>query len=191
MNRSDPPRILLTGSPGCGKSTVIRSVIKCLPFRPDGFHTREILRGEIRYAFETLTLDGKQGILAGLDLESPHRVGPYGVNIETVDQLAVPLIRKAAIEENLLIIDEIGPMQFFSAQFCQAVLEVLDSRASILGTIVQRSVPFADQLKARDDITIIEVTLENRDNLPDQILQQLQVLTGENRRFSPGCDRPR
>ena len=52
-----------------------------------------------------------------------------------------------------------------SPAFCQAVLDALDGGAPILGTIVKRSRPFSDPIKARPDVEVITVTRANRDLL--------------------------
>jgi nucleoside-triphosphatase THEP1 len=72
-------------------------------------------------------------------------------------------------------------MELFSAAFCQAIADALDSDCTVLGTIVKRSKPFSDQVKARPDVTLIEVHAGNRDDLVDDLVMRLQELN----RFDP------
>ncbi len=68
-------------------------------------------------------------------------------------------------------------METFSDVFCQTVLETLDAGCPLFGTIVQRSTPFSDRIKARPEVEVIEVTQANRDALVEIILDRLCELT--------------
>ena len=73
--------------------------------------------------------------------------------------------------------DEIGPMELFSAVFRQTVLDTLDAGCPLFGTVVQRSTPFGDRIKARSEVEVIEVTPANRDGLVEVLLGRLHELT--------------
>jgi len=171
--------ILLTGRPGCGKTTLIRQIIERLSVPAGGFYTQEIRQpgegstGGRRRGFEIITLDGRRGVLARVDLRSPRRVGKYGVNLPDLENLAASAVREAVAAGGLVIIDEIGPMEIASPAFRRAVLEALESPATVLGSIVQRSTPFTDPIKRLPQVTLIEVRLDNRQALAEKILQLL------------------
>jgi nucleoside-triphosphatase len=173
--------ILLTGLPGCGKTTLIRRIISLLPGPVHGFYTQEIRqpsklgKKQPRLGFEIITLDDQRGVLAHVDpakvnRRTKPRLGRYIINIPALETLAVPRIRKAIEEGGWAVVDEIGPMEIHSDSFCQAVEEVLDSQTNLLGTIVRRSTPFSDQIKARSEVTLLEVTTQNRDTLLEYVL---------------------
>lgn len=166
--------IFLTGSPGSGKTTLIRRVLARLTKPAGGFYTQEIREGGARKGFEIITLDGQRGILAHVNIRSKNRVSKYGVDTSALETLAIPTIQDAVQGKKVVVIDEIGPMEILSPQFCQAVMDVLHSDASVLGTIVQRSTPFTDQVKSRPGVTLIEVTSENREELTDIILRLVE-----------------
>ena len=126
--------ILLTGRPGCGKTTLIQRVLAGYVGRTGGFYAREIREGGVRTGFEVVTLDGRQGTLAHVCIKSGQQVGRYGVDVGAVERLAVPAIIQAARENALVVIDEIGPMEILSEAFCAAVTQVLDSKARLLGS---------------------------------------------------------
>jgi nucleoside-triphosphatase len=175
MNRA----ILLTGQPGCGKTTLIKRVIAQLDCVFGGFYTEEIRSEGIRRGFRIVTLDGQEGILAHESIDGPPRISKYGVDLECLEQVGVASIRRALDTADLIVIDEIGPMELFSEGFCQAVLEALADNKPVLGTIVLRSKPFSDQIKARDDVTVIEITPRNRDELVGRIIEMLRTTDQE------------
>jgi nucleoside-triphosphatase len=136
-----------------------------------GFYTQEICEAGRRMGFEILTLDGERGILAHVDIRSKHRISKYGVDLSALETLAIPSMLDAVEHNKLVVIDEIGPMEILSPEFRQVVLDILGKSASVLGSIVWRSIPFTDEIKSRPDITLFEVTPENRDELVDFILE--------------------
>jgi nucleoside-triphosphatase THEP1 len=53
-------KILLTGRPGCGKTTLIQRVVKDLALPAGGFYTEEIRQRGVRVGFKVVTLDAKR-----------------------------------------------------------------------------------------------------------------------------------
>lgn len=165
--------ILLTGRPGSGKTTLIQRVLANVMQQAGGFYTREVAPGGVRQGFEMVTLGGESGILAHEDISGPPRVSKYGVDVAALESVGVASIRRALEHGALVVIDEIGPMELYSDAFKQAVLDALDGDAVVLGTIVQRSTPFGDRVKARSDVAIIEVRRDNRNALEQEITARL------------------
>jgi nucleoside-triphosphatase len=165
--------ILLTGRPGSGKTTLIRRVLERFEGQAAGFYTQEIREEGERKGFEIITLDGQHAALAHVDIRSAQRLGKYHLDLGALERLAVPALRSASQRGALVVIDEIGPMELRSVLFRQAVTDVLESLSSVLGSIVQRSLPFSDEIKRRSDVHLVEVTPSNRDALVDQILDWL------------------
>ncbi len=110
--------ILITGRPGVGKSTLIRCVVEGLRERGytalGGFYTLEIKDSGVRKGFEIHTLDGRRGILAHVDVESPLRLGKYGIDLEGFERVALPGLEDAIKRGLTIIIDEIGYMELKS-----------------------------------------------------------------------------
>jgi len=165
--------ILLTGEPGCGKSTLIQRVLADLSLPTGGFYTQEVREDGTRKGFEIITLDGRRAILAHVNIRGPKKVGKYGVNLAALDGIAVTALQQAAHLHEVVVIDEIGPMEFLSERFRDVVMRTMQSDATVLGTIVKRSAPFTDQIKALPQVTLIEVHPENRDTLSSHILDLL------------------
>jgi len=118
---------LLTGKPGTGKTSLIKEAITGMEGKAGGFYTEEIRTRGIREGFRLVTLDGRRAILAHIDIHSSHRVGKYGVDTESLDRVGVSALRQAVQDCDLVIIDEIGKMELFSADFKDAVSQIIDS----------------------------------------------------------------
>ncbi len=166
--------ILLTGRPGVGKTTVIKKVLERLPGRAGGFYTAEIREHGRRQGFKIITLDGREGILAHVSIEGPKRVSKYGVDLTSLESIGVEAIRRAIAEDDYVVIDEIGKMELFSAEFKAAVREAIASDAIVLGTITWRPHPWADEIKSHPQVTVLEVTRENREAMVERVLTLLQ-----------------
>ena len=158
--------ILVTGPPRCGKSTLIERVVGRVQKPMTGFFTREMRQGGKRVGFSITTLDGKEGVLAHQDTKSRFRVGKYGVNLDHIDQIAVPSMVPANADE-IVVIDEIGKMECFSYLFRQTLLNVLDSDNSVLGSIALKGDKFIQKIREREDVLLIHITENNRDELVD------------------------
>lgn len=169
-----PKALLLTGRPGVGKTTVVRRVVERLGRPAGGLYTGELRERGRRVGFEIVTLDGQKATLSHVGLDSRPRVGRYGVDVAALDRVGVPAIRRAVETGALVVVDEIGKMELFSEAFKAAVVEALESPSPVLGTITWSRHPWADRIKQRADVEVIEVTLENRDALVDQLVERLR-----------------
>ncbi|MGD9367564.1 MAG: nucleoside-triphosphatase [Desulfobacteraceae bacterium] len=161
--------ILLTGLPGCGKSTIIENIIGRLHRPSTGFFTREIQKKGHRAGFSINTLDGRQGTMAHVEIRSPYRVGRYGVDLQSIDLIAVPSMLTND-PRMVIVIDEIGKMECLSPRFKSTLLAVLDMKNTVLGSIALKGDAFIDAIKQRPDTALILVTPKNRDHLDDYIL---------------------
>ncbi|MEW6110273.1 MAG: nucleoside-triphosphatase [Nitrospirota bacterium] len=168
--------IFLTGAPSSGKTTVIRKVIARLKVPVNGFYTEEERAGDKRTGFLMKTLDWRTGYLAHQDIKSVFKIRRYGVSIENIETIAAPSI--IPVKGNIIILDEIGKMECFSEVFKKAAVNALDSPNIVLGTITLGGDDFILGIKNRDDMEIHEVTIENRDSLPDMILRKILELLG-------------
>ncbi len=176
MDGKPRPHVLITGKPGVGKTTLITKLIPRLPGQAAGFYTRERrdTRGR-RTGFEIASLTGDRGIMADVDLESPYRVGKYGVDVEAIDRIAVQAIRCGISDPRVIFIvmDEIATMELLSPAFRRIVLDALTSPKRVIATIQRRPDPFLDQLRSRLDVALFSLTVENRDTMMDRILAVL------------------
>lgn len=165
------PNLLLTGPPRVGKTTLVLRVLDSLPQGTAcGFVTREVRREGRRVGFEVETLSGESGTLAHVDIRSRHRVGRYGVDLAAFERLALPLIDPTRANSPLIVIDEIGKMECFSARFRQLVVAAIESDRSVLATIALRGNRFMEGLKSHPEVSLLRVTHNNRDELAGQVV---------------------
>jgi nucleoside-triphosphatase len=165
--------VLLTGPPGCGKSTVIEKILQRISLPCTGFFTREMRDKGRRVGFSIATLDGQRGVMAHIDIRSPYRVGKYGVDLQSIDAVAVPSM--APENDNVVVVvDEIGKMECFSAMFKQTLLRVLDSPNTVVGSIALKGNAFINAIKKRPDTRLIPVSEKNRDVLAETVLSSVR-----------------
>jgi len=163
------PNLLLTGPPGVGKTTLVLRVLAGLPPVASGFVTRELRQAGGRVGFAVETLAGERGVLAHVDVRSPHRVGRYRVDLAAFEAVALPAIDPARSGARLIVVDEIGKMECFSARFRELAVAALGADCAVLATVALRGDRFVEGLKARPDVTLLHVTRQNRDDLVGQV----------------------
>ena len=175
--------LLLTGSPGVGKTTLLVKVIDVLKakgYSVGGMISREVRSCGTRVGFEILDLtSGKRGWLAHVDQKTGPQVGKYRVNLKDLDSVGVEAILKATRESDVIAIDEIGPMELFSENFRRAVREAVESGKLVVGVVHSKARDrLVDAVKTRQDAEVFTVTLKNREKLHQQVIDEaLRFLT--------------
>jgi len=168
-------RVLLTGRPGSGKTTLIKRVLDELPQRCGGFYTEEIRDHGTRVGFKVVALADGEVVFAHVGFTTPERVGKYGLDLSALEAVGVNAIREAVQAERLIVIDEIGPMEIRSVVFREAVNDALDSELPVLATIFSRSLPFTNAIKSRPDVVLIDVRPDNRERLVSQLSEKFRT----------------
>jgi nucleoside-triphosphatase len=173
-----PYRAFLTGEPGCGKTTVVRKVCEALEKRgnrPGGIISSEIRHRGIRVGFSLEdVLTHESGILAHVDQQDGPRVGKYRVNLHDIERVGVTAIRRAIADSDVIIVDEIGPMELNSMPFILAVETALASPRHLVSTIHKRaSHHLVTAIKSNSTYQVLEITHENRDQLSVAIIERL------------------
>lgn len=168
--------VLITGKPRTGKTTLIKKIVALGGEACGGFYTEELKEGEQRVGFKIKTTDGGEGLLAKKGLESPCRLGKYGILLENLDSLGVGAVEKAIGEKRSIVIDEIGKMELFSSQFREVVLKALDSGNQVIGVIHLARLPYLDEIRTRDDVKVFEVDGKNNAEVWDEIKPFLRIL---------------
>jgi nucleoside-triphosphatase len=167
--------ILITGTPGVGKTTLVRKIFTDLKqLKPVGFYTGEIREGGIRKGFNLTSPDGRAGLLSHGDIKSPHRVGKYGIDTAGFERF-LEFLDLLNPDNRLVIIDEIGKMECFSEKFRNLVRALLDSDRTVIATIALKGGGFIAEVKSRKDIVIHQLTFRNRDTLAADIVRSIEI----------------
>ncbi|KAM3964335.1 cancer-related nucleoside-triphosphatase homolog [Aphomia sociella] len=176
---------ILTGEPGAGKTTLIKkltSIISGKGIKTQGFYTEEVRSNRIREGFDIVTLEGERGRLAReeklLNGFIKFRVGKYGVLLEEFEKVALPCLQLVD-KTSLLVIDEIGKMEFFSASFKARIREIFSETSSsvVLATIpIRKSDTLIEKIRNHSNAKVWVVTKENRNKIHEDILKELEVV---------------
>jgi len=167
--------LLVTGSPGIGKTTLILRAIEQVEGKCCGFYTAEIRDRGMRVGFEAVALNGTRRLFSHINVKSLYRVGKYGVDVAGFDEFleGIPF---SDPQNFLVLIDEIGKMECLSAKFRRLAVALLDAPVPLLGTVALRGDTFIEGIKARPDVRLFLVTKENRDDLAFEIAETIRSL---------------
>ena len=170
-------KILLTGLPGCGKTTAVMRIMDSLhPKKIAGFYTQEIRQANVRKGFRWTRLDGEAGILAHVDTKSHFKVGKYGVDIAGFEESVVPVLDIERSDAELFVLDEIGKMECFSELFVGAVRRLFASDRSVLATVARKGGGLISEVKNYPGTKLFNLTVQGRNEIITEVLEILSFL---------------
>jgi nucleoside-triphosphatase len=175
--------VLLTGPRGVGKTCLCQRVARrarktgrsC-----KGVVSPAVLEGGEKTGIRLLdvaTQEDRPLAFSG-DESGDVRWGKYRFVRETLDWGADVL--KRATRCDLLVVDELGPLELKAGKGLVAALDVLNAGGFALALVVVRP-ELIDELRERlpgSSVQILEVTEANRDRLPERIVDLLQEEMG-------------
>ena len=168
-------KVVITGEPGVGKTTLVKKLVKALKGRTIGFWTEEVRdrKTKKRKGFKVVTTDGKETLFASKTFTSKHLVGSYGVNVARFEGVVLPLLEKALSEKDkILVADEVGKMELFSKKFRDIMRVAVHEPRDMIVTIPIRDVhPLVKEIRRLPGAVLIELTRENREGMDKEILQ--------------------
>jgi nucleoside-triphosphatase len=171
--------IILTGAPGVGKTTIVRDVAQKLKeggVRVGGVVSREIRTNNVRTGFEFIDLaTSDSDILASITGNGP-RVGKYYVNLSGCRFAAERLIN-ALVTSEVIICDEIGPMELKSKELVDVVKNLLNIDNKVIVIVVMHQKlehPLADEFRKKSS-SLISINLRNREGLIKTLLDRLSA----------------
>lgn len=178
-NRPMKKNILITGMPKSGKSTLLRKLITDIP-RKVGFVTNEVLGENGRVGFEIETSIGHKVTLAHVGFKTGYQVSKYFVDTGSLGSV-IPEVSNFE-NDSFLYLDEIGQMQLLSEKFKGLVTTYLESPNTCLMTIscVYEN-DFTERIKGRNDIILVEISAENREErevFVSQLLNKIEKAKG-------------
>jgi len=173
--------IFLTGPPGIGKTTVLLKAVeklRSMGFKVGGMMSREVRERGVRVGFKIVDLStGREGWLAHVRQPVGPKISKYRVNLSDLESVGVKSVREAVLNADLIVIDEVGPMELFSKPFRDAVKAALESGKPVLGTIHYRARdPLVTMIKSREDVEVLKVTAVNRGHLHETITETVSKI---------------
>ena len=164
-------RIAITGSPGVGKTTLCLRVFEALKrkVRISGFVTREVRKRGSRIGFVLRNLANNEEIWLARVGAGKVRVGKYAVFVEDFEKFLEGL----DLNSELLIIDEVGPMELKSSKFSSLVLHLLKENCNILAT-VHRTYKHRVIEEIKGNFKLFTINKDNRELLTGMIIRKLE-----------------
>ena len=125
-----------------------------------GFRIRDLLTDE-------------EGELASVTSRLGPRVGRYRVNLNDLSAVGGRALERAAREADLIVIDEVGPMELTSPDFRRSLRVCITSGKPILAVVHEMNDPLIQELKSIAGEATIVVSLENRETLVAEITRRV------------------
>src|SRR5438552_10771001 len=130
--------IALTGAPGVGKTAVIRvaRALKERGVKVGGIVSRELRINNMRVGFEFIDLTtNDRNVLASITGNGP-KVGKYFVNVAGC-RFAAERLTNAVRNSDVIICDEIGPLELKSKEFINSVKNLLEVDKKVIVVVHQ------------------------------------------------------
>ncbi len=170
-------RVLLTGPPGVGKTTLVGRVVERWEARGKpvrGFLTREVREAGRRVGFELEILPERVRFwLAHVRPIGSVRMGRYTLSFGGL-QMALQRLRPPYREDELVVVDEIGPMELMHPPFARWIRTWRDLPPRMLVTFQARRRAMLARWGVLAWGKVLEVTPSNRDALVDVVLALLE-----------------
>jgi len=166
-------KVAVTGRPGVGKTTLCLRVFEELSnkIKIGGFITREVREGGRRIGFKVVDLRSGESFWLARKGSGKVMVGSYVVMLDEFEGYISRNFNE--LHGDLIIIDEVGPMELKSRVFVRKVEELITSQSNLFFTIHYKSRhPLLERI--RREFEVYEITLENRNRLADEIIKKIE-----------------
>ena len=167
--------LFLTGDKQVGKSTLLRKLIETRNLTCTGFETQAFyLNGERR----GFTLHGRVDMppyendcICCARIEAKRSVPVLPVFNENGARM-LQASRQASCP--IILMDELGRLEREAYAFIDEIYACLDSDKRVLGVLQKCSSEHVEVISKREDVTVITVTSENREELFKQLLERFE-----------------
>lgn len=160
-------KILITGSPRSGKSTLISKLIDYFSkrkFTIYGFLTPEVREHGNRIGFDIIDIySGKKSQLARVGkVNTKFKLGKYKIFIDKFDKFLEKTLTLEKKQGDLIVIDEIGKMELFSEKFQKFIKMIFSTDTSIIATIgLNLKHPLKNYLLTIPSVLLLKLNRQN------------------------------
>lgn len=172
----DVPRILLTGVPRSGKTTLISRIacrLQAGSVAVGGFTTRELREQGERAGFQVEAIGDGSAVMAHVAFTDGPRVGRYRVDVPAFERIALPALEQAIRSGGVAVIDELGQMELYSSAFVQAVQHLFAQDVPLVATVHAKAHPVTDALKRHPGVELLTVTRAAHEELLARVTDRL------------------
>ena len=164
--------LFLTGDKQVGKSTLLRRLIEakqidCAGFETQAFHLNGERRGFLLHGRVDMPPYENDCICCARIGEK--KAAPV---LEAFSQNGVSILEKSLESAKpYILMDAIGRLESRSEAFCEQVIKTLDGEKRVLGVLQKCGSALVEQIMRREDVTVITVTPENREELLEALCE--------------------
>ena len=175
--------MFVTGAPGVGKTTLMQRIhdhYKNKGLRVSDIITREVREGDQRIGFKISDLSsGAEGWLARVGDSVGPRIGKYSVDSEDLEEIGVGALKRAAEHSaDLVLVDEIGPMEMTSSAFRGTLARLLSAGRNVIATVKYGShYPEIERSPGFSKAVSLEISRDNREEMMRRILSIVDAWT--------------
>ena len=158
-------KIILTGKKGVGKTTIVKELLQRDGRNASGFFTRFDGSRE-RDNRRLYMLDAQSG--DSKELVKWHENVPI-VDISAFDKFGGSCLKSHSA---LTVMDELGHLEAHALEFKRCVSEAFEMEGDIIAVAAQNAADWVMALMKMEKVFCFEVTEQNRNTLPDEILRR-------------------
>ncbi len=163
-------KVAITGKPGIGKTTACIKIYEALKDKIAiaGFITKEIRVGRERVGFEIIELNSDFNVKLAEKKDGYPKVGKYRVYVENIDMISKRI--EDYMKAELIIIDEVGPMELKSREFVRSVEKLVNSDKDVILTIHYKlNHPLLNDIRSKFDVVTLDY--RNRDKIVREVIE--------------------
>ena len=163
--------LFLTGEEQIGKSTLLNKVLDIFDVSVGGYLTTRTFKDDVT----TFTARSLYDKTSNYDIAKINIVQPCRkIYLQIFKDDLVDILELSRENRDLVVLDELGFMEENVTPFKNEVLNLLSCSTPVFGVLKDAYSPFLNEIKARDDVMIIEVDEDNRDHLDEKIVDVLK-----------------
>ena len=164
--------LFLTGQIGIGKSTLLQNVLKELNLSIGGYTTQRVFEGYYRKYIVKFLYDMEEFTILKVDSrDNSKQIYPL-----IFERDLISVLDKSLKHKDLIVLDELGCTEDSLEVFKSQVFKLLDSPKIVFGVLKDDDCGFLNDIRNRNDVTIIRVTEDNRDYICKDLVDMLRSL---------------